>query len=164
MARRAIDWTQPDDNPAGVVFGLTTIGMLLAAESGLHETYLQAIGSSIVAMLLYWLAHAYANLLGRRLQTGERLTATALAQTFIHDWAIVRGAGVPLLALLIAWASGASLSSAISVGIWTSVASLIAFELLAGVRAKASTGELLLEASIGATMGLAIVVLRVILH
>ena len=61
-------------NAAGVVYGMITVGALMAAESGRHESYVDAIGSAVFATLLYWLAHAYADLLGRRLDTGERLT------------------------------------------------------------------------------------------
>lgn len=63
------------DNAAGVVYGVITVGALMAAESGRHESYLDALALALVATLLYWLAHAYADLLGRRLTTGDPLTA-----------------------------------------------------------------------------------------
>jgi hypothetical protein len=122
------------------------------------------VGSALIALALYWLAHAYADLLGHRLATQARLSASALARSFIHDWAIVRGAGIPLLALLIAWALGTTQATAVSAALWTVVASLVLFELLAGVRARARPGELLLEGCVGATMGLAILALKVVLH
>ena len=62
-------------NPAGFVYGLITIGALMAAESGRHESYLDALASALFATLLYWLARAYAEVLGSRLEHGERLTA-----------------------------------------------------------------------------------------
>src|ERR1700742_5212031 len=88
----------PAGNAAGVVYGVITIGALMAAESGRHERYLDLLASALVATLLYWLAHAYADLLGRRLATGEALTARSLGRALVHDWAIVRGAAIPLLA------------------------------------------------------------------
>src|SRR6185312_13608302 len=101
----------PAGNAAGVVYGVITVGALMAAESGRHESYVDAIGSAVLATLLYWLAHAYADLLGRRLDTGERLSLRTLARTLGHDWAIVRGAAIPELALVIAWVLGASRES-----------------------------------------------------
>jgi hypothetical protein len=147
-----------------VVYGIITIGTLLAAESPQHETYPETIGSALIALLLYWLAHAYADLLGHRLTLKTRLSASALARTFVHDWAIVSGASIPLVALLIAWALGAAQATAVSAALWTVVASLVIFELLAGARARVSTRELLLEGCVGATMGLAILALKVVLH
>jgi hypothetical protein len=164
MLRRAIDWMLPERNPGRVIYGLITVGTLLAAESGLHDTYLEAVGSVVLALLLYWLAHAYSEQLGDRLTVQERLTPQALGVALLREWAIVRGAALPLLALVIAWIVGASQETGVLVGVWTAAGSLLAFELLAGLRAKSTPRELLLEGCIGATMALAIVALRVILH
>ena len=154
----------PDRNPSGVIYGVIVIGALLAAESGRHETYLETVASALIATCLYWLAHAYATVLGRRLRTQEALTARGLRRALAHDWALVRGATVPLLTLLVAWASGAAQASAVNAALWSVVASLIAFELLAALRSHATRGELLLEVAVGATMGLAVLALRIVLH
>jgi len=167
MRRRRIDWVGvviPEDNPAGVIFGIVTIGAVLAAESGLHETFAEAIGSVVVTLGVYWLAHTYSDLLGRRLAGGEHLTPGVLARGLAHDWAIVRGATLPLLALAVAWAVGASQETAVSAAVWTCVASLVAFELMAGVRAGSDPAELALEGAVGTAMGLGILALRAILH
>jgi hypothetical protein len=147
-----------------VIYGMIVIGALLAAESGRHETYLDTIGSALLAAALYWLAHAYASVLGRRLSMHERLTPSALRRALAHDWALVRGAAIPLLVLLLAWAAGAPQQTAITAALWSAVGSLIAFELLAGIRSRATPGELALELGVGLTMGLGIIALKVLLH
>jgi hypothetical protein len=164
LAIRTLDRLLPGENPAGAVYGTITIGALLAAESSLRDTYPETVGSLVVALLVYWLAHSYAELLGQRLSAGERLTLSGLGRALGRDWAIVRGAGAPLVALLVAWAVGASQDTGVTVALWTCVASLLAFELLAGLRARAQPAELALELCIGATMGLGVILLRVILH
>ncbi len=161
---RLLEWLLPGVNPAGAIYGMIVIGALLAAESSLHDTYLETVGSAVLALALYWLAHAYANLLGQRIDTRERLTAAALGRSLLHDWAIMRGGGGPLLALLICWVVGASQETAVTVAVWTTVGSLLAFELLAGLRARSRPAELLLEGCVGAAMGLGVLALRVILH
>ncbi|HEY7934138.1 MAG TPA: hypothetical protein VID48_09970 [Solirubrobacteraceae bacterium] len=133
------------ENPAGVVYGILTMGALLAAESGRHENYWQAVLSAAIALLLYWFVHAYTNLLGARLLASERLTIGSLAKAFLHDWAIVRGASIPLAALLISWGVGASLATAVTAATWTCVVCVIAFELLAGIKAQSEPGELVIE-------------------
>jgi hypothetical protein len=164
MLRRAIDWIVPVENPGRVVYGLITVGTLLAAESSLHDTYLETVGSVVLALLLYWLAHAYSELLGERLLTHERLSAQALGRSLLHEWAIVRGGALPLLALVLAWIAGASQETGVLLAVWTAALSLVAFELVAGVRSNSTPKELALEGCVGATMGLAIVALRAILH
>ncbi|MGH2833572.1 MAG: hypothetical protein ACRDK2_12435, partial [Solirubrobacteraceae bacterium] len=88
----------------------------------------------------------------------------SLMRAFIHDWPILRGACVPLIGLLICWVAGVPLGSALTVAVWSCVACLIALEIVAGIRARAKPSQLALEASMGGAMGLAIVVLRVLLH
>jgi hypothetical protein len=146
------------------VYGVIVIGALLAAESGRHESYLDTVLSALIAAALYWLAHAYASVLGRRLANNERLTGAALVRALGHDWALIRGAAVPLLALLLAGAVGASQEAAVTAGLWSAVASLVVFELVAGIRSRATRAELAVELAVGATMGLAILALKIVLH
>jgi hypothetical protein len=160
---RVVAWMVPEANPAGAVYGLVTIGALLAAESGLRDTYLETIGSATLAMILYWFAHSYADVLGLRLSTDD-FTRRDLWRTFTQDWTIVKGASVPLLALLLAWATGADQATGITAAVWSAAVSLIAFELAAGIRSRAKPVELVVEICVGAGMGLAILALRVLLH
>jgi hypothetical protein len=162
--RSVAEWLVPADNPAGVVYGLITVGALMAAESGRHESYLDAFASAAFATLLYWLAHAYADLLGSRLESGERLTAGSLGRALVHDWAIVRGAAIPLAALVIAWLLGAGREAGVTAALRTAVVTIVVFELLAGIRAKSTLGELVLKAAVGVTMGLVILAVKGILR
>lgn len=154
----------PDENPSGVIYGVIVIGALLAAESGRHESYLDTVLSTAIAAALYWLAHSYASVLGRRLEMHERLTAGGLLHALGHDWALVRGAAIPLLALLIAWITGAGQQTAVSAGVWSAIGSLLLFELLAGLRSRATRGELAIEVAVGLAMGIAILALKIVLH
>jgi len=147
-----------------VVYGVIVIGALLAAESGRHESYPETLGSAALAAALYWLAHAYASVLGRRLTHNERLSAGVLARALAHDWSLIRGAAIPLIALVIAWVSGAQQETAVTAALWSAIASLVIFELIAGIRSRATSGELVLEVSVGLAMGLAILALKIILH
>jgi len=162
--RRVGEWIVPGENPSGAVYGVIAIGALLAAESGRHETYPETLGSALIAACLYWLAHAYATVLGRRLSTQEPLTPGGLWRALVHDWALVRGAAIPLLALLVGWATGAAQQAAVSAALWSVVASLVAFELIAGIRSRARPGELAIEVGVGLAMGLGILALRIVLH
>ena len=143
---------------------MIVIGALLAAESGRHETYAETLGSALIAACLYWLAHAYATVLGGRLSTGEPLTAGGLWQGLLHDWALIRGAAIPLVVILVAWAAGADQQTAVNVALWSVVASLILFELLAGIRSRSSPRELALEVGVGMAMGVGVLALRIVLH
>jgi hypothetical protein len=146
------------------VYGAIMMGALLAAESGRKETYLETFASAVIAACLYWLAHAYATVLGRRLRTQEPLTVRGLAVGLLHDWALIRGAAIPLLALLLAWATGAAQQTAVDVALYSVVASLIVFELLAGILSRATRAELALDVGVGVAMGLGVLALQIVLH
>ena len=163
-AERLAGWIVPQRNPAGAIYGLITIGALLAAESGLRDTYPETVGSAAIAVVLYWFAHSYSDVLGLRLAERQPFSWGELWRTFGRDWAIARGSSMPLLALVVAWAAGASQATAVTAAVWVVVASLIAFELAAGILSRAKPRELVLEVLVGATMGLAILALRALLH
>ena len=156
-------WIVPEKNPAGAVYGLVTVGALLAAESGLRDTYAETIGSTTIAIVLYWFAHSYADVLGLRL-SAESYSRGDLWRTFTQDWAIAKGASVPLLVLLVAWATGAEEAAGVTAAVWSTAVSLIVFELAAGIRSHAKPVELVVEVCVGAGMGIAILALRALLH
>jgi hypothetical protein len=147
-----------------MVYGVIVIGALLAAESGRKETYLETFASALIAACLYWFAHAYATVLGRRLSTQEPLTPSSLLRGLVHDWALLKGAAIPLLALVVAWVTGASQQTAVDAALWSVVASLVLFELMAGILARATRAELALEVGVGVALGLGILVLQIVLH
>ncbi|HEX5308669.1 MAG TPA: hypothetical protein VFW38_06260 [Solirubrobacteraceae bacterium] len=157
-------WLLPSGNPANVVYGTMTAGALLAAESGLRDTYAETVGSVAIAVLLYWFAHSYADVLGLRLSRPRRLTWGELWHAFVQDWAIVRGAAAPVAAVLIAWVIGAPQTTAVTAGVWTAVASLVLFEVVAGLRSKAKPPELALQVSAGLALGIGVLALRALLH
>jgi hypothetical protein len=159
-----LDWIEPDHNPGGVVYGTLIVGAVLATESVRRETLLETVGATVVTLLLYWLAHSYATTLGDRLDKDVPLTAAGVLHSLVRDRAIVRGAAVPILAVLIASAFGASLGTAVGVAVWTSAGTVLAFELIAAVRAQLRGTELLVQVCAGAVMGLAIIGLRALLH
>ncbi|HEY3758616.1 MAG TPA: hypothetical protein VGL37_02555 [Solirubrobacteraceae bacterium] len=164
FAGHVLAWLLPGTNPAGAIYGMIAIGALLAAESGLRDTYLETLASALIALALYWLAHAYADMLGQRVEKRAQLDAATLGRTLLHDWTIVRGGVVPLLVLLVCWAAGASQETAVTVDLWVTAGSLLTYELLAGLRARSRPAELLLEGCVGAAMGIGILALRVVLH
>jgi hypothetical protein len=154
----------PDRNPAGAVYGTITIGVLLAAEASKAETYVKTVVAICVTLMLYWLAHGYAHVVGLRLSHQRRWTIGSIARALFHELAILRGGLIPLLAVIGAWMANAKLSQGINAGLWTSAAVLVLVELIAGVRSRLRPAELTLQTSFGAIFGIAIIGLRALLH
>jgi len=163
-ARTFLHMLLPEANPSGTVYGLITVGALLAAESGIHDTYEETVGSLAVATILYGFAHSYSELLGNRLETPSRLNREAVVQVVAGYISVIKGALLPLIAMLIAWAAGASQETAVTAALWTTVVSLFLLELAAGIRCHARPLVLLFDACVGAAMGVTIFALKAIIH
>jgi hypothetical protein len=151
-------------NPGAVVYGTIAVGALLAAESAEHESYGETIGAVAIALLVYWLAHAYSEFAEHRLDHSEPLTLAGAARTLAHEVMIIVGAAVPLLTLLICWAAGVRLTSAVTAAVWTAAAMIVIVEVVAGARAGLSAGALLAQAVVGALFGLLVIALKLVLH
>lgn len=151
-------------NPAGLVYGTIAVGALLAAESARRETYLRTVGAVAITMLLYWLAHSYAEFTARRLREHGRFTFDGLARTAAHELSVLAGAALPLLMVLSLWVTGARLSVAVTAAIWTSASVIVAIEAVIGIRADLARADLVRQTVMGALLGLLVIALRLVLH
>jgi hypothetical protein len=151
-------------NPAGLVYGTITVGALLAAESAQRETYPETVGAVLLALLLYWLAHSYAEFTARRLRGSDELTLGGLAEALVHELWILAGAAIPLLTVLIWWLAGARLANAVTAAIWAAAAVTVILEVAAAVRTKRSGSELVLQAGLGLLLGLLVITIMLVLH
>jgi hypothetical protein len=152
------------DNAHGAVYGTVMVGVLLAAEDTHHEGYPETIAAATLVLALYWLMSLYTYTLGIRLRTGGRLDRPLLRRSSTHELALVEGALIPILAVLVAWAAGATLDSGVTVALWVTSASIVALELAAAWRAQLAPRDRWIQAGVGAVMGLAIIALKLVLH
>lgn len=151
-------------NLAAVVYGTITVGALLAAESAGSETYLETIAAVVLALLVYWLAHSYSGLTEYRLAQHKPLTLHDLAHTLAGELMILAGAAVPLLVLIICWIAGVVLADAVTAAVWTSAVMIVIVEVLAGIRARLSGRQLVVQAALGTLFGFIVIALRFVLH
>ncbi|MGZ4230209.1 MAG: hypothetical protein ACXVVQ_02130 [Solirubrobacteraceae bacterium] len=151
-------------NVARVVYGTVAVGALLAAESPEQETYAETMASVLIALLIYWMAHSYAELTARRIEEGERLTTTALVGSMLHEVWILVGAAIPVIPLLIWWIAGGSLADADTTAIWTAAGMVVVYEVIAGLRAELTAKEMIVQLALGATLGVLIISLKLVLH
>jgi hypothetical protein len=92
-------------NPAGLIYGTITVAALLAAETARRETYAKTVGAVGLTLIVYWLAHSYAEFAGDRLADGEHVSVVGLLRAARRGLAVLMGAAIPFLVLLGCWAS-----------------------------------------------------------
>jgi len=151
-------------NLSSGVYGTIAVGALLAAETAQRENYAETIGALALTIVLYWLAHAYASSATRRLREQEHLTVKGFAQAMLEQAPILAGAIAPLAMLVVFGAAGASLGHAVTAGLWTAAATVVAIEVTAAVRAGGEGLELVGQAAIGVVLGLLVIALKLVLH
>jgi hypothetical protein len=151
-------------NPGALVYGTILVATLLAAESPKRETYANTLAAVIVALLVYWLSIAYAELTGERIRDEEPFTLSAFTRAAVHERPVIYGALGPLLVLLVCWAAGAGLTTAVDIAIWAAGAIIVATEIAIGVRAELTGRQLVVQTGMGVVLGLSAEALRVLLH
>lgn len=153
-----------DIDIGAAIYGLLTVGALLAAESAASETYGETVFGVVLALLVYWIAYSYAMLVRWRVREAEPLTLLSFFNAAASELPILMGATPPLIAVLLAWAVGASLNTAIVAALWTAAAAIVIIETLSGIRARLSRRELVIQTLVGAALGLMMLALRLELH
>jgi hypothetical protein len=151
-------------NPAAAIYGTITVGALLAAEGGQHDTYAETILALLLAMVMYWIAHAYSAYAGLRYEEGARVSLKGLGIALVHELPILGGAALPLVVLVGFGIGGAALGTAITAAVWTAAVVIAAIEVIAAVRADLRGGDLLIQSAIGIGLGTLVVVINALLR
>ena len=76
-------------NLGAAIYGLVTVGALLAAESTQRETYSATVGAVMITLLIYWFAHSYADFASWRLQENKPIALQDLARTMARQLPIL---------------------------------------------------------------------------
>jgi hypothetical protein len=163
---RVLKAIEPEDNPRNTIYGTLAAGLLIAAEDPATGSYARVVTATVVAVGIYWLAHAYAEWTGQRFR-GEvryRPSARDLADALSHEWPLAEGAAIPLIPLLVSWSAGAPLATAVPVAVWAAAAALVVFEIAGGLRRRLRVWQLLANAAIGVTLGGSLVTVKLLLH
>jgi L-asparagine transporter-like permease len=151
-------------NAGGLVYGTIVVATLLATESARSETYGKTIGAVVLAMMTYWLVITYSHYAGERLEREQAFKYREFARTAVRELSLLYGAALPLLAVLLVWATGGSLTLAVQVAVWVAAVSIVVEELINGIRADLHGRALARQTLVGAVLGLLVIALRLLLH
>jgi hypothetical protein len=150
---------------AAGIYGAIITAAILAAAGG-HLPTGALVVSVVVTLLVYWLAEEYAELLGEQATGGILPSRAYVRQALAATWPMVSASYLPLLALVLARAVGASSYVAANVGLVATILLLITHAWIAGRAAKLHGWQLFFAVSVAAALGLTMVALKdlVLLH
>ena len=151
-----------ETNPAAVVFGVITVGAVLAAEGVRNEPYVRSVGAAVAVLVLFWLVHAWSTDTGSRLETRRSFDARAFAQVLREESPIMRGALPPIAAVIMAGFAGMVDRRAVFVGTLVSAATLVVIEFTAATRNCLAPRQVAIQTASGGAFGCALIILHFI--
>lgn len=155
----------PARNPAGAVYGTVLAGSLIATEGARDELDIpRLLVVVLTTQCVFWVAHVYAELVGRRIELGRRPRGPDVLHLLREEWPLVAASFGPLVVVAGSSLVGLQDNTAVLAGLWTIVAVLASWALLAGRRARMRGVELALSVVVGSAVGVAIILLKVLVH
>jgi len=153
-------------NFSGAIYGslLAASVVVSAGASGKFEIGpLRLAALLIVTGFVFWLAHAYAQLVGDRIQHAM-FDSAEIARVARHEWPLLQSAFLPAAAAVLFGVLGAGNAAATWAALITAIAAQIGWATLASVRAGANGRLVAATALVNLALGLIIVVLKSALH
>jgi hypothetical protein len=149
-------------NGEGVITGTVVSSAVIAASVGhLEETRL--VIAILATAFIYWLAHLHARTLGDAVKHHTH-PVDALKEALAETWPILAAALVPAVILIITQLAGAGIRTAAWIAVIASTVLLTLYSFFAGRRGGLGIGGSLVSASVGAMLGILIIVLKAGLH
>ena len=167
-SRRTEPKVTPERDPLGMINGegiitgtVVSAAVIAAAVGHLEETRL--VIAILATAFIYWLAHLHARTLGDAVKHHTH-PVDALKEALAETWPILAAALVPIIILIVTQLAGADIRTAAWIAVISSTVLLTVYSFFAGRRGGLGIGGSLVSGSIGAMLGILIIVLKAGLH
>jgi hypothetical protein len=152
-------------NLAGAVYGQILVLSVVAALSEDESfTATELLAGVSVTAIVFWLAHAYAEAIAMQVAQAKQLSWREVGRIVAQEWPIAQAA-VPTAVLLALGAIGVlSAPTAVDLAIGLGVAALFGWGLVIGRRSGLPPFQTVGAAFVSASFGVAIVLLKVLVH
>jgi hypothetical protein len=153
------------DNPSAAVYGIVITSAVIAVDAGLSVPTVSTIESVAGALIIYWLAEAYAHLVTAPPEHGgTKAWMIDARQTLAQQVALVLTPIVLIGVLLLARLAGASPSEADT---WALIVGIFLLGF-AGARGALRAGQhgksVVATALLGASFGVVAILLKIVIH
>jgi hypothetical protein len=149
----------------GAIYGqILTISVVAALSEDVRAGPNEIFFSVLLTMVVFWLAHVYAEAVAVRLDRPEPLTWREVRVLMGQEWPMMQAAFPALAALALAWfgiiSAGAGINLALALGVIALLGWGVVISRRSGLSPLATVGAVALNGF----FGLAIVALKVIVH
>jgi hypothetical protein len=147
---------------AGIYGTIITAAVIAASGHTLSTAALEV--TVFVTLVVYWLAEQYAALLAERTHAGHLPSIRAVGSSLAGSWPMVSASFIPLATLVVVRLVGASASAAADAALVVTILLLLVHGHTAGKAAGLRGVRLVLVSAAAGVLGLAMVVLKAVLH
>jgi hypothetical protein len=162
--RGLLRFLDPKGHPSEVIYGTLLAGVVLATKAHKGVSGGAIFWSAFAALVLYWAAHVYADVVGEQVRTRKRPTWTRVRHAAVDDWSRLRASLIPVLAFEIVRLARGSVNTSVLSALWLTVGLLGAWGAAAAFRSGARGIALVVETLICGGLGVLVVVLKIVLY
>jgi low affinity Fe/Cu permease len=148
---------------AAAVYGSILVAALVGALSDKSASAIELVGA-VGAMLVFFLAHVWAEIERDRALPGGRLSLRHSLEVAGGEWPMIQAAAAPLAVLTLAWVGAWSTSTAVSVALAVCLVQLFGWGVVVARRAREPWPRALVSGAIDLGLGLVIVILKIVVH
>src|SRR3954454_602079 len=144
----------------GSVLVATVAGALLHTDESAGQLTVTLAGS----MLIFWLAHAWAETVGERVAEGDRFDRGRIRDIARAEWPLVEAGLLPTLLLAFAWIGPWSGHTGVALALAAAVVQLVAWGFTAAYRSAHDWHRATIVGVGDGLLGIAIVALELSIH
>jgi hypothetical protein len=150
-------------NPRAAIYGTIVASAVIATTAGGHESPALILEATLATLLVFWLAHVYADFLGhalRRASSNLRLMASVMFQ----ELSMLVAPALSIFFLLLGALGVLGEALAVGLALWSGVVQLIGWGIDMGRQRGQAWPAALLTGLVNGAFGVVIVLLEVQLH
>jgi hypothetical protein len=156
-------WASIAANPRGAIYGTIVATAVIAAAAVSHEPAGIILAETVATLLVFWLAHVYADLGAQALHEGKR-DLKAVPAIMARELSMVAAPALSIVFLLLGTLGLLDEGVAVRLALWNGVAQLAGWGITVERRLGQSWPAALLGGLVNGAFGLVIVGLEVLLH
>jgi hypothetical protein len=157
---RAVVGGEPATRFSAAVYGSFLAASVVAVSSGAGEGARAMTETLFATMLVFWLAHAWSEVIGHHIAAGSRFERREILAIAAHQWPLVEAAVVPTIFLALAWAGVWSRDTGAMLAFGAALVQITGWGFVAGLRSGATLLSAGLHGAVQGMLGLALLALK----
>jgi hypothetical protein len=150
-------------NPRAAIYGTIVASAVIATTAGGHQSAELILEATLATLLVFWLAHVYADFLGHGLRHGTS-NLRLLASIMVQELSMLVAPALSILFLLLGALGVLEEALAVGLALWNGVVQLVGWGIDVGRKRGQAWPAALLTGLVNGAFGVVIVLLEVQLH